>query len=75
MYNSSIKTQTVAAIAGAKTTPIIPIYFAAMNKNKNINIGCIFINLLNAYGLTRLFSINCAAETNSDFSISLITFL
>ena len=36
MYNSWIKTQTVAAIAGAKTTPTMPRYCAVINKNRYI---------------------------------------
>lgn len=39
MYSSSIKTQIVAAIAGAKTTPKMPIYFAVKNNERNIKIG------------------------------------
>jgi len=34
MYNSSIKTQTVAAIAGAKITPTTPKYSAVININR-----------------------------------------
>ena len=34
MYNSSIKTHTDAAIAGAKITPTTPKCCAVMNKNK-----------------------------------------
>ena len=45
MYSSSIVTQTAAAIAGANITPITPKYFAQINKNMYIIIGCMFNNL------------------------------
>lgn len=56
MYNSSINTQTEAAIAGAKITPTTPRYCAVINKKKYIINGCKSKNLLKIYGLNKLFS-------------------
>lgn len=52
-------------IAEAKRTPITPPCLAPINKDRNIIIGCKFINLLYMYGLTTWFSIKCEIVNNT----------
>ena len=65
MYNSSISTHIVAAIAGANITPIAPKNFAVTNIEKKIISGCKSRNFPKTYGLTKLFSIHCASRKKS----------
>lgn len=58
-------TATVAAMAGAKITPITPRYCAVTNKKKYIIRGCKSKNLPKIYGLTRLFSAHWAIMNNN----------
>ena len=60
IYSSSSRTQKVAAIAGAKISPINPRYCAVTSRKKYIISGCKSNNFPQTYGLTKLFSIHCA---------------